>query len=138
MDDKDTFDTTSRYFDYLFPYAIRYGLTPNQYWCSSDASEFWAYRHSYLLKQEQEMERMNMEAWLSGLYIREAVVSAMSENVRYLDEPINFKEMDRVANLSDEEKLQEEIAKEELLIHKEFLRVSSLLAEQNIEKGVKS
>lgn len=138
MDKKDSFDSTSSYFDYLFPYSIRYGMTPEQYWESSDPSLFWAYRHSYILKQEQEMERMNMESWLSGLYIRQAVVSAMSEGVEYLKEPIDFKEEERKANLTDEERLQEEREKEEIFIHSEFMRINSILAKNNRDKGAKN
>lgn len=137
MEGKDTFETTSRYFDYLFPYAIRYGMTFQQYW-EDDPAMFWAYRQSYVLSREQEMDRMNMESWLSGLYIRTAVVSAMSEDVDYLKEPIDFREAARVENLTESEKLAEEIEKEERLIHSEFMRINSILAEQQREKGAKN
>lgn len=128
------FQGASEYFGYLFPYALRYGMTKEQYWKSSDASEYWAYRKSYLLGIEHERDNMNFQSWLSGLYNSMAINSATGGE-KYMSQPFDFEEEARLANMTEEEKLEEEIKKEEQFIMAEAMKIDRILKEQQKNGG---
>lgn len=112
-------------------------MTPEQYWHSSDPTEYWAYRQSFKLKKDYETESVNFQSWLQGSYIQLAVASILDDSgqTKYMDKPFDFKEAERKANMSDEEKLKEEQAKEEALIKAEMNRINRILSEQQRQKG---
>lgn len=54
----------------------------------------WAYRNSYLEKEKQKIEMqkemINFQSWLQGYYNCIAIGSALSKNVKYLEQPIEL------------------------------------------------
>ena len=67
---------------------------PLQEFWNDDPDLLWAYRISYMEKEEQKMkikrEIINFQAWLQGYYNRMAIVSSLNEKVQYLSEPIEL------------------------------------------------
>lgn len=70
----------------LFPYAIEYGMTAQEFW-EYDPSLFWSYRISYMRKKKTEQEIQNQMMWVQGAYIYDAVSKAIansfSKNAKY-------------------------------------------------------
>ena len=64
-------------FEENFPFYISIGMTSTEYW-AGDPKLARFYRKAYRLKQEQ----MNQEAWLQGLYIYDAVSTALHNALR--------------------------------------------------------
>ena len=61
-------------FDEAFPHYLVMGMTPEQYW----DGESWlkkAYREAYRIRMENEERIRDSQAWLQGVYIREALQS---------------------------------------------------------------
>jgi hypothetical protein len=74
------------------PFYLSIGMTSDEYW-NGDSKLPKYYRESHKMKQEQK----NHEAWLNGLYVYDALVSAMShlsskksEHRNYADKPYSF------------------------------------------------
>lgn len=70
-------------------------MSITEYWDSSDPSLYWAYRTSFILGEQRKLEADNFDAWLSGLYICEAVSVAINNNFNdvkrsYMEKPIDF------------------------------------------------
>lgn len=67
---------------------------PLQEFWNDDPDLLWAYRDLYIKKMEEDIkiqnEIINYKAWLQGLYIRDAIVSALNEKVEYHQKPIEF------------------------------------------------
>lgn len=67
---------------------------PLQEFWNDDPDLLWAYRNSYMQKMEQDLEiekqMINYKAWLQGLYNNRAVVSALSKDIQYFEQPIEF------------------------------------------------
>lgn len=43
--------------------ALTYGMSVKEFW-EDDPDLFWAYRFSYYIKQKEEQEKFNSNAWL--------------------------------------------------------------------------
>lgn len=63
----------SKTFEECFPFYLSIGMSSDEYW-NGDSSLPKHYRKAYQLKQEN----VNREAWLHGLYVYDAVTSAMT------------------------------------------------------------
>lgn len=66
-----TMNVKDYFIEYLFPDAIIYGMSYDEFWFK-DPELFFSYRFSYLKSVEIERERINYTAWLNGLYNYEA------------------------------------------------------------------
>lgn len=82
----------SEIFEECLPFYLSIGMSSEEYW-KGDALLPKAYRKAYRMKQEQ----MNYEAWLHGLYVYDAVTSAMthlsdkkSNHKNYAEKPYDF------------------------------------------------
>ena len=91
------------------PFYLSIGMSLAEYW-NGDSTLAQYYRKAYLIKQEQE----NTLAWLQGLYIYDAVSTALHNALRgfgkgnipsrdYAKEPYNFKNNEK----TEAQKLQE-------------------------------
>ena len=130
---EDEHQSAREYFDYLFAYAIIYGMSKEDYWYHSDYTLFWAYEHAYKEKIRMQRDYDNQLAWVSGLYIQSAVASVLAgEEYR---EPLDFREMERWNSLSEEEK-RAELQREAVENSKaEVARVKALLEQQKQQKN---
>lgn len=61
----------------MFPYAINYGMTADEYW-EQDPWLFQAYLKAHRLKNEQR----NQEMWLQGLYTHEALAVVLHNSFK--------------------------------------------------------
>lgn len=103
-------------------------MTYEQYWYNSDYQLYWAYYDAYKIKIKAKRDYDNQLAWLSGLYIRNAVGSVFGGEE--YPEAIDFVEMDRWNALTEQEK-NEELRKQAVENSKaEFARVKALLEAQ--------
>lgn len=69
-------------------------MSVKEFW-EDDPELFWAYRFSYIQKIKQEQEINNINMWLQGAYIYEAVSVALSNafsktKSTYAKEPYNL------------------------------------------------
>ena len=69
--------TQSEIFDECFAYYLAIGMSPAEYW-TGDASLVRYFRRAYKIRQEQE----NNNAWLQGLYIYDAISTALHNALR--------------------------------------------------------
>ena len=60
------------FFDYLFPLAIEFGMTSEEFW-KDDPKLFSSYQKAYIEKIKRENEKINFSNWLQGLYIHNAL-----------------------------------------------------------------
>ena len=65
--------TISEIFDYCFPFYLSIGMSSAEYW-EGDASLPRYYRKAFEMKQMRE----NEQAWLHGLYVYDATISALT------------------------------------------------------------
>lgn len=63
----------SEIFDECYPFYLSIGMSSEEYW-NGDAERTIAYRKAFKMKQESA----NHEAWLHGLYVYDAVMSALT------------------------------------------------------------
>lgn len=67
-------ETAGDVFDRVFPDYLLMGMTPEQYWDGeSELKKF--YRKAYRQRMETEERIRDQQAWLTGIYIREALQS---------------------------------------------------------------
>ena len=64
-------------FDECFPFYLAIGMSSAEYW-SGDSSLVRYYRKAYEIKQEE----INNNAWLQGMYIYDAVSTALHNALR--------------------------------------------------------
>ena len=64
-------------FEECFPYYLAYGMSYAEYW-EGDPSLAQYYRKAYRIRQEE----INNNAWLQGLYIYDAVSTALYNSLR--------------------------------------------------------
>ena len=93
---------------------------------------FWAYQEAYFIKLKLKRDYDNQLAWLSGLYVRNAV-GAVLGGEEY-PQAIDFQEMDRWNKLTEQEKAMELQAQAVENSKAEIARVKALLA-QNKKNG---
>ena len=55
------------YCNYLFPQAIEYGMSADEFW-KDDPQLFVSFRTSFFNKKKREMEELDYKSWLDGLY----------------------------------------------------------------------
>ena len=55
------------YCNYLFPQAIEYGMSAEEFW-KDDPQLFVSYRTSFFNKKKREMEEIDYKCWVGGLY----------------------------------------------------------------------
>lgn len=113
MDEGITSQSTKSYsqiFDECFPFYLSIGMTSAEYW-EGDNDLPKAYRKAFKLRQENK----NYEAWLNGMYVYDAVVSAMSHlsekksnHKNYAEKPYDF------TPRKEEEKVEEAQAQAEV------------------------
>lgn len=88
--------------------AIMIGMTPEQFW-HDEPSLFFNYLEAYERKNkdryEAEMQKMNVYAWLQGIYTCAALRAnpVMGRGKRYPEKPIALKEPEQ-KSLSEEQK----------------------------------
>lgn len=63
---------------------------PLQEFWNDEPDLLWAYRKSYIEKEEFKKEMINFQSWLQGYYNRMAIVSSLNDKVKYLSEPIEL------------------------------------------------
>lgn len=69
--------TYSEIFDESFPFYLAIGMSYGEYW-QGDSTLVRYYRKAYQIKEEQE----NNHAWLKGLYVYDAVSTALHNALR--------------------------------------------------------
>jgi hypothetical protein len=118
--------TYTKVFEESFPFYLAIGMSSAEYW-SGDPSLVRYYRKAYKIKQEE----INNNAWLQGLYIYDAVSTAVHNALRgknskareYAKQPYNFENKEK----SEFEKAKEvEIEQEKALAWMEnFVRINN-------------
>ena len=86
--------TDTEVFEENFPFYLAIGMSPAEYW-TGDSTLVRYYRRAYLIRQENE----NNNAWLQGLYVYDAISTALSNALRgkgvpskdYAKKPYDFK-----------------------------------------------
>jgi len=76
-----------------------FGMSEKEFW-EDDPQLYWAYQTFYLKKKENDLEEMNYNAWLKGIYVLSALNQSLSgvfgkqgqSKDIYPKEPINFKQ----------------------------------------------
>ena len=101
--------TYSEIFDECFPFYLSIGMSSAEYWDGDNELPRY-FREAFKMKQRRE----NEQAWLHGLYVYDAVVSAMThlskskkDHKSYVSKPYSF-ESDQ-----SEETKKEKVAEEE-------------------------
>ena len=61
---------------YLFPLAIRIGMSPSQFW-DEDTDLFWVYLEAYEQEQKAKFEYDNSVAFLQGQYFMMAIAQCL-------------------------------------------------------------
>ena len=117
--------TYSEIFEESFPFYLAIGMSSAEYW-EGDSSLARYYRKAYKMKQEE----VNNNAWLQGLYIYDAISTALYNALRgknsqareYARQPYNFENKEK----SEIEKAKEvEIEQQKALAWMEnFVRIN--------------
>ena len=120
--------TNTEIFEECFPFYLAIGMSFAEYW-AGDPSLVQYYRKAYRIKQEE----INNNAWLQGMYIYDAVSTALYNSLRglgkqkppakeYAKHPYKFKGKEK----TDEEKAKEvEIEQEKAAAWMEnFVRIN--------------
>ena len=89
-----THQTETEVFEENFPFYLAIGMSPAEYW-TGDSTLVRYYRKAYLIRQENE----NNNAWLQGLYVYDAISTALANALRgkgtsakdYARKPYDFK-----------------------------------------------
>lgn len=66
--------TYGEIFDEAFPHYLAMGMTAEQYW-DGESELKPAYRKAFQIRMENEERLRDRDAWLQGIYIREALMS---------------------------------------------------------------
>ncbi len=118
--------TNTETFEENFPFYLAIGMSSAEYW-SGDPSLVRYYRKAYKIKQEE----INNNAWLQGLYVYDAISTALHNALRgknskakeYAKQPYNFENKKK----SELEKAKEvEVEQEKALAWMEnFVRINN-------------
>ena len=76
-----------------------FGMTEKEFW-EDDPQLYWSYQTFYLKQKENEIEQLNYNAWLQGIYTLSALNQSLSgifgkkgqKKDIYPKKPIDFKE----------------------------------------------
>lgn len=90
--------TNTEVFEECFPFYLAIGMSSAEYW-AGDSSLARYHRKAYQIKQEE----INNNAWLQGLYIYDAVSTALHNALRdkktrireYAKQPYDFKNKEK-------------------------------------------
>lgn len=89
-----------------------FGMSDKEFW-EDDPQLYWSYQTFYLKQKKDEIEQMNYNAWLSGIYTLSALNQSLSgifgkkgqSKDIYPKKPIEFnKELEKQVSYSQEEK----------------------------------
>ena len=71
------------------PLALSVGVTEKEFplMCPSSLAP---YLKSHELKQREKLEELNLQSWLTGIYVGHAIACAFSENCTYPDKPFDL------------------------------------------------
>lgn len=106
--------TVEDYFiEYLFPDAIIYGMSYDDFWYK-DPELFFSYRFSYFKKLEIDQKKINYEAWLKGFYNYEAHLMSLAKafgakgakNIDYPSKPHDLDSLNSSKENKEEKFLQ--------------------------------
>ncbi len=99
----------SEIFDECFPFYLSIGMSYDEFW-RMDVELTTAYRRAYRMKQEST----NHEAWLNGMYVYDAVMSALthldkktSSHRNYAEKPYAFSK-EEIEREAEEKKVEAE------------------------------
>lgn len=84
---------------------------------------FWIYRFNWLKSKIEEENDMNRNAWYIGIYVRQAIVSSLSDSkkpVEYYSKPIDL-------YATEEDKKKEIVNKNVALLKAQFIRNKKIL-----------
>lgn len=122
--------THTEVFEEAFPFYLAIGMSSAEYW-EGDCSLTRYFRKAYKMKQEE----INNNAWLQGMYIYDAISTALHNALRgknvasrdYAKQPYNFENKQK----TEQEKAKEvEIEQEKALAWMEnFVRINKKRAE---------
>lgn len=110
----------------MLPHYLSIGVTWNEF-MNGTPNEMKAYDKAYKLKRQQEDE----QAWIQGQYIMSAfgvVLSnafSKSSSAKYVEEPL-------LRHLFDEEELEANPEKNEMLAVAEFMKFASVMRQQGL------
>lgn len=90
--------TYTEIFEESFPFYLAIGMSSAEYW-EGDCSLTRYYRKAYKIKQEE----INNNAWLQGLYVYDAISTALHNALRgksqrareYAKQPFNFENKEK-------------------------------------------
>lgn len=100
------------------------GVDYNLFW-TLNPRKLQPFIKSFEMKQKINIETINYQTWLQGIYFGRAVVATLDKNVEYFDKPIDF---DKYSN----ENVSEEKTKEEIMATK--FEVLSIMFNRSLEK----
>lgn len=112
----------------MFPYALNWGMTYEQYW-EHDPWLFASYRKAHELQNKQR----NQEMWMQGLYVYEALAVVLNNAFRgksgkemhYLKEPIPLTEEEVKERKERDARIANAEAKAKFEVWAESLKISS-------------
>ena len=126
--------TYTETFEECFPFYLAIGMSSAEYW-SGDPSLVRYFRKAYEIKQEE----INNNAWLQGLYVYDAVSTAVHNALRgknskardYAKQPYDFKNRQK----TEFEKAKEvEVEQQKALAWMEnFVRINNKKQSQSLE-----
>ena len=89
-----------------------FGMSEKEFW-EDDPQLYWAYQTFYFKKKQSDLEQMNYNTWLQGIYVLSALNQSLSgvfgkkgqKNDIYPKEPISFNnKVDEKKEFTKEEK----------------------------------
>ena len=122
--------TNTEIFNECFPFYLAIGMSSAEYW-SGDSSLVRYFRKAYEIKQEE----INNNAWLQGMYIYDAVSTALHNALRgknakareYAKQPYNFDNKDK-SELEKAKEVETEQAKAAVWMEN-FVKINQKRAE---------
>ena len=132
------------YCNYLFPQAIEYGMSAEEFW-KDDPQLYVSYRTSFINKQKRELEANDYKSWLLGLYIHDGNSRLFVMLKQYINNIFSkTKDNKKIESYPkkpymelEKDKKKEEIENKKKLNYKEFensLIYYGTLKQQYIEK----
>lgn len=115
-------------------------MSNKEFW-EEEPELLWAYRKSYMDKLKVQNEVINYEAWLSGLYVFDAISKSIYNSfgrketqpaLNYIEKPYDFNE--KVKSKEEIEKEQQLKLEEQI---KESLRKTKNILKRNKERQEK-
>ena len=71
------------------PQALTIGVDYRLFW-KLNPKTIEPFIESFKNKKHQQIDQINLQAWINGLYVMHAVAAVFSKNANYFDEPISF------------------------------------------------